>query len=64
MDTDVREVMDRTQWNQWINDAGVRARRVDGIDVRQRSAAQSKRDGMLTGVARFKTGSVVVVMRG
>ena len=36
---------------------GFRARRIDGIDMRQRSAAHSDRDRMLTGVARFKTGS-------
>ena len=60
MDADVRRGLDRTQWNQWLNNAWVPALCICQIDMRQRGAAHCDRHRMEAGVAGFKVRRTIV----
>ena len=68
MDADIRQAMDRTNWNEWLRNNRIQALCINGIEFRQRRATH--RDGyrMLAGVARLQMDGfigfiVLVVMR-
>ena len=63
VDADVREGLDRTDWNEWLEQARVPAGCIHRLDVRQRGAADGDGHRMEPCLAGFEVcRSIVLVM--
>jgi hypothetical protein len=63
VNADVRDRVDRSQWNQPVDARGILGLPIKRIDTRERGAGDRDRHRMLTGVARLEMHRIMILIR-